>query len=154
VPAAQLPAFVDDVLEFANRAAFPETGESGKIYVALDTNLTYRWSGSTYVEISQSLALGETETTAYRGDRGKIAYDHATDANKLTTAKTSDLYKISTTTEGHIAGATAMTQADFDTNYDIKPTVFVTLARTNRQSSHTRAEIQALVAANYEVIGK
>lgn len=76
VPAAQLPSYVDDVVEYANLASFPGTGESGKIYVALDTLLTYRWSGSAYVEISQSLALGETSTTAYRGDRGKTAYDH------------------------------------------------------------------------------
>ena len=54
VPAAQLPSFVDDVLEFANLAAFPATGETGKIYVALDTNITYRWSGSAYVVISAS----------------------------------------------------------------------------------------------------
>jgi hypothetical protein len=77
VPSSQLPAFVDDVLEFANLASFPVTGETGKIYIALDTNLTYRWSGSIYVEISQSLALGETSSTAYRGDRGKSAYDHS-----------------------------------------------------------------------------
>ncbi len=54
VPAAQLPSYVDDVLEYANLAAFPVTGEAGKIYVALDTNKTYRWSGSAYVEISPS----------------------------------------------------------------------------------------------------
>lgn len=54
VPAAQLPAFVDDVLEAANLAAFPATGSTGIIYVALDTNKTYRWSGSAYVEISPS----------------------------------------------------------------------------------------------------
>ncbi len=77
VPASQLPSFVDDVLEFANLAGFPATGESGKIYVALDTNKTYRWSGSAYIEISASLALGETSSTAYRGDRGKTAYDHS-----------------------------------------------------------------------------
>ena len=45
--------------------------------MAKDTNLTYRWSGSQYVEISASLALGETSSTAYRGDRGKTAYDHS-----------------------------------------------------------------------------
>lgn len=77
VPAAQLPAYVDDVLEYATASAFPVAGEAGKIYVALDTNLTYRWSGSGYVEISASLALGETASTAYRGDRGKTAYDHS-----------------------------------------------------------------------------
>lgn len=51
VPAAQLPAYVDDVLEFANLAGFPATGSTGLIYVALDTNKIYRWSGSAYIEI-------------------------------------------------------------------------------------------------------
>lgn len=77
VPSSQLPSFVDDVIEVANYAALPGTGETGKIYITLDTNLTYRWSGSVYTEISASLALGETSGSAYRGDRGKIAYDHS-----------------------------------------------------------------------------
>lgn len=77
VPASQLPAYVDDVLEAANFAALPGTGTTGIIYVTLDTNITYRWTGSAYVEISASLALGETSGTAYRGDRGKTAYDHS-----------------------------------------------------------------------------
>ncbi len=51
IPSQYLPSYVDDVVEFANLAAFPSTGESGKIYVALDTNLTYRWSGSFYLLI-------------------------------------------------------------------------------------------------------
>ena len=79
VLASQLPSYVDDILEVANYAALPTTGETGKIYVTLDTNLTYRWSGTAYVEISASLALGETSSTAYRGDRGKTAYDHSQD---------------------------------------------------------------------------
>lgn len=70
VPASQLPSYVDDVLEFDTKSSFPTTGESGKIYIAKDTELTYRWSGTIYVEISQSLALGETSTTAYAGDKG------------------------------------------------------------------------------------
>src|SRR5690606_32515834 len=73
----QLPSYVDDVIEVANYASLPVTGESGKIYITVDDNLTYRWSGTTYVLISSSLALGETSSTAYRGDRGKIAYDHS-----------------------------------------------------------------------------
>lgn len=77
VPSSQLPSYVDDVLEYSAKSNFPSTGESGKIYVDTATNLTYRWSGSAYVEISPSLALGETSSTAYRGDRGKIAYDHS-----------------------------------------------------------------------------
>lgn len=71
VPSSQLPSYVDDVLEFTNKAAFPEAGEEGKIYVDKSTNKTYRWSGSAYVEISASLALGETSSTAYAGDKGK-----------------------------------------------------------------------------------
>jgi hypothetical protein len=72
---SQLPSYVDDVLEYTSKSEFPTTGETGKIYVDTTTNLTWRWSGSTYVEISPSLALGETSSTAYRGDRGKVAYD-------------------------------------------------------------------------------
>lgn len=77
VPANQLPSYVDDVLECANLAAFPVTGESGKIYLAVDTNKQYRWSGSTYVITGSDLALGETAATAFRGDQGKTAYDHS-----------------------------------------------------------------------------
>lgn len=54
VPSSQLPGFVDDVVEYADLAAFPATGESGKMYTALDSNKIYRWGGSTYVEISGS----------------------------------------------------------------------------------------------------
>lgn len=54
IPAAYLPSYVDDVLEYANTAAFPATGEAGKIYVARDTNKIYRWSGTAYIEISPS----------------------------------------------------------------------------------------------------
>lgn len=75
VPSSQLPSYVDDVLEYANKAGFPATGESGKIYVAKDTNLTYRWGGTEYVEISPSLALGENESTAYAGNKGKANAD-------------------------------------------------------------------------------
>lgn len=81
VPSNQLPSYVDDVLEYGSKSAFPASGETGKIYIATDTNLSYRWSGSQYVEISPSIALGETSSTAYRGDRGKAAYDHISNTN-------------------------------------------------------------------------
>lgn len=86
VPASQLPGYVDDVQEYANLSAFPAIGESGKIYVAQDTNKTYRWSGSGYVVISDTIALGETSSTAYRGDRGKTAYDHSQNGTVHVTA--------------------------------------------------------------------
>lgn len=55
VPSTQLPSYVDDILEYASLAAFPVTGETGKIYIALDTNKCYRWSGSAYIEVSQGI---------------------------------------------------------------------------------------------------
>ena len=70
IPSSQLPSYVDDVLEYASLSAFPSTGESGKIYVALDTNKTYRWSGTTYVEISPSIVIGTTTGTAFDGGVG------------------------------------------------------------------------------------
>ena len=77
IPSIHLPGGVDDVQEYADLASFPDPGEASIIYVALDTNKVYRWGGSEYVEISASLALGETSSTAHRGDLGKIAYDHS-----------------------------------------------------------------------------
>ena len=108
VPSSQLPSYVDDVLEYANLAAFPVTGTSATIYLALDTNLTYRWGGTSYVEISPSLALGETSSSAYRGDRGKIAYDHSqlTSGNPHNVTKTdvglSNVVNSDTTTTANI----------------------------------------------------
>ena len=54
IPSAQLPSYVDDVLEYTNLVSMPNPGETGKIYTALDSNKIYRWSGSTYIEISAS----------------------------------------------------------------------------------------------------
>ena len=110
VPSSQLPSYVDDVLEYASESAFPATGETGKIYVDLSTNLTYRWSGTAYVEISPSLALGETSSTAYRGDRGADAYAHGV-TNKGS-AFASGLYKITTNAEGHVTAAVAAAKGD------------------------------------------
>ena len=75
VSSTQLPSYVDDVLEFDQLDQLPKPGESGKIYVVTSTNLQYRWSGTDYVEISKSLALGETSSTAYPGDKGKTTTD-------------------------------------------------------------------------------
>lgn len=75
IPSNQLPSYVDDVLEFANLAAFPATGESGKIYVALDTSLIYRWTGTVYLQIpggvglaDSALKLQNARTIAITGD--------------------------------------------------------------------------------------
>ena len=96
VPSAQLPSYVDDVLEYTNKAGFPATGETGKIYVAKDTNLTYRWGGSSYVEISVSLALGETSSTAYAGDKGKALAARLTTAEGNITSNDGDITALQT----------------------------------------------------------
>lgn len=103
VPSSQLPSYVDDVLEYNTLSSFPPTGEDGKIYIAEDTNRQYRWSGSQYVEISPSLALGETSSTAYRGDRGAIAYTHSqtTGNPHNTTAAEVGAVPTSRTVNGH-----------------------------------------------------
>lgn len=141
IPASYLPSFVDDVLEYTAKANFPTSGETGKIYVDTSTNLTYRWSGSGYVEISPSIALGTTSSTAFRGDQGQIAYTHSqatharTDATATAasttngnikingsettvythpsyTAKSSGFYKVTVDALGHVSAVSAVTKAD------------------------------------------
>lgn len=110
IPSENLPSYVDDVVEYNGVSSFPEDGETGKIYVDTATNKTYRWGGSNYVEISASLALGTTSSTAFRGDYGNAAYTHAV-TNKGS-AFGSGLYKITTNSEGHVTAATAVTKTD------------------------------------------
>ena len=98
VPSAQLPSYVDDVLEgyvaedlkkfYKDSAKSSEyTGETGKIYVDMTNNKTYRWSGSTYVVISETLALGTTSATAFPGDKGQVAYNHSQAAHAPSNAE-------------------------------------------------------------------
>ena len=97
VPASQLPSYVDDVIEgYLSSGKFYEesahtteiTGESGKIYMNLgESGKTYRWSGSAFVAIPNGVALGETSSTAFRGDWGKIAYNHSQAAHAPATAE-------------------------------------------------------------------
>ena len=110
IPASQIPGGFDNIEEYDTLKSFPTTGEEGKIYVARDTNLTYRWTGTQYVEISPSLALGETSKTAYRGDRGKIAYEHSQitgDATIHHTHTNKELLDSYTQTEADLANAVA-----------------------------------------------
>lgn len=84
VPASQLPTYVDDVLEGTlvstteftpNEGQQGEVKQSGVVYVDTTTNKSYRWSGSQYVMTGSDLALGETSSTAYAGDKGKQVTD-------------------------------------------------------------------------------
>lgn len=124
IAAANLPSFVDDVLEgyYGSDGVFYKnhddstgkysdayTGEAGKIYVDFNTNKTYRWGGSKYVVVSETIALGETASTAYRGDRGAVAYNHAAAKGS---AFANGLYKITTNAQGHVTAATAVQKSD------------------------------------------
>lgn len=100
IPASQLPSFVGEVLEgrYINPVLIndlngqPYSPESGKIYVDVDSNKTYRWSGMLYVTTGGGgVALGETSETAYRGDRGKIAFEHSQSQGNPHGATTSDI---------------------------------------------------------------
>jgi hypothetical protein len=131
VPASQLPSYVDDVVDVKMGADLKSATladgsnvkpESGKIYVDdlgdSATNKTYRWSGTTYVVISETLALGETSSTAFDGARGKVAYDHSqapharVDATKVESSATNGYIKINGTetlvyAHPSVSGATA-----------------------------------------------
>lgn len=122
IASANLPSFVDDVIEgYLNGGKFYKekktdgtyateiTAESGKIYINLNDSKTYRWSGSAYVVISETIALGETSSTAYRGDRGATAYNHAAAKGS---AFANGLYKITTNAHGHVTTATAVQKSD------------------------------------------
>ena len=85
------------------------TPYGGKIYVNKDNNKTYRWSGSDLVVISETLALGNSSGTAFRGDLGKTAYDHAVAKGSKFA---SGLYKITTNDHGHVTAATAVAKGD------------------------------------------
>ena len=120
VPSSQLPAYVDDVLEYNNRDSFPTTGESGKIYVAKDTNKTYRWSGSVYVVISDTLALGETAGTAYEGSKGKQNADNiaslTTRVGNVETKATTNASAITNITNGTTKVGKATSADKFSSN--------------------------------------
>jgi len=132
VPSSQLPSYVDDVLEFANLASFPVTGEAGKIYVALDTNKTYRWSGSSYIyitsgavdsvnsqtgvvsldtgDISENGNLYYTEArvsanTSVAANTSKVSYTDAAQVSTNTTTSNNALPKSGGTMTGNIATA-------------------------------------------------
>ena len=94
---------------FGTEGAGGVTPESNKIYVDRLKNKCYRWSGSDLVEVSSSLALGTTSSTAFRGDWGNTAYQHAT---KKGAAFSSGLYKITTNDQGHVTAAAAVSKSD------------------------------------------
>ena len=156
IPEANLPSYVDDVLEYNSKSKFPTSGETGKIYVDISTNLTYRWGGSAYVEISPSLALGETSGTAYRGDYGAIAYAHSQKTsgnphgvtksdvglgnveNKSSAEIRNDITKVNVTTA---LGYTPANQTDLNTLSSQIPTKYAGSSSTGGPASSAKGVI-------------
>lgn len=128
VPAAQLPSYVDDVLEYTDVAAFPVSGTAGIIYVALDTNKTYRWSGSAYVEISPSPGSTDSVTEG--------------STNKYFTAARA----IASVITGFVSGAG--TVADTDTILQALQKIVGNLAgKANSSHTHAISDVTGLQTA-------
>ena len=87
VPTSQLPSYVDDVLEYDTKPDFPATGEAGKIYVDKSTNTSWRWSGTTYVQIKGDLVIGTTTGTAADGGVANTHYNNTSNPHSVTKAQ-------------------------------------------------------------------
>lgn len=156
VPSAQLPSYVDDVIEAENKKAFPSAGESGKIYMDKSTGILWRWSGSTYAEISSSLALGTTSSTAYRGDYGNAAYQHSQSAHAPSNAEKNILIGIqkngtdleinSSTRKVNIAVPTKTSELTNDSGYkttDTNTTYTIGVAANNAANGAAKLRLTA-----------
>lgn len=100
VPASELPSYVDDAVEgyYYNGNFYEDsehttviTGETGKIYIDLTANKSYRWTGSVYTRIDECPAFGETQGTIYEGNKGKQNADNIGTMSSLTTTDKSSL---------------------------------------------------------------
>lgn len=122
VPSANLPSYVDDVVECANLAAFPVTGESGKIYIAANTNFIYRWTGSTYVLIGDGTSVdvvGVGAAAFPRYDAAQSLSD-AAKAQLLTNIGAKKSYNMLTKTASY-----ALQLADFKDSIDLYDKVYL-----------------------------
>lgn len=141
VPSTQLPSYVDDVLEFTQLDQLPKPGESGKIYVVTSTNLQYRWSGSDYVEISKSLALGETSSTAYPGDKGKATTDKL---NRIPDKLITDTVNINQSTTEAVLNFITYRQEAQQVGRDTLTITSATISQAGLMSSSDKTKLDGL----------
>lgn len=152
VPASQLPAYVDDVIEKPTKAEFPQPGETGKIYVDISDGKTYRWSGSTYTEISASLALGETNSTAFPGNRGKNLEDAFESLPEkivtelIDTTTTESLVKVNW--KYAVKAGQSYRDSQFPDGVDIP---VATSTNAGAMSAHDKVEFDRVNTANFEL---
>lgn len=141
IPSAQLPSYVDDVIEVDTFSNLPGTGESGKIYIVQDTNLTYRWSGTDYVEISKSLALGETSSTAYPGDKGKATTDKL---NRIPDKLITDTVNVNQSTTEAVLNFTAYRQEAQQVGRNTLTITSATISQAGLMSSSDKTKLDGL----------
>lgn len=141
IPSAQLPSYVDDVIEVDTFNNLPGTGESGKIYIVQDTNLTYRWSGTDYVEISKSLALGETSSTAYPGDKGKATTDKL---NRIPDKLITDTVNVNQSTTEAVLNFTTYRQEAQQVGRNTLTITSATISQAGLMSSSDKTKLDGL----------
>lgn len=141
IPSAQLPSYVDDVIEVDTFSNLPGTGESGKIYIVQDTNLTYRWSGTAYVEISKSLALGETSSTAYPGDKGKATTDKL---NRIPDKLITDTVNVNQSTTEAVLNFTTYRQEAQQAGRNTLTITSATISQAGLMSSSDKTKLDGL----------
>lgn len=141
IPSAQLPSYVDDVIEVDTFSNLPGTGESGKIYIVQDTNLTYRWSGTDYVEISKSLALGETSSTAYSGDKGKATTDKL---NRIPDKLITDTVNVNQSTTEAVLSFTTYKQEAQQVGRNTLTITSATISQAGLMSSSDKTKLDGL----------
>lgn len=141
IPSAQLPSYVDDVIEVDTFSNLPGTGESGKIYIVQDTNLTYRWSGTGYVEISKSLALGETSSTAYPGDKGKATTDKL---NRMPDKLITDTVNVNQSTTEAVLNFTTYRQEAQQVGRNTLTITSATISQAGLMSSSDKTKLDGL----------
>lgn len=141
IPSAQLPSYVDDVIEVDTFSNLPGTGESGKIYIVQDTNLTYRWSGTDYVEISKSLALGETSSTAYSGDKGKATTDKL---NRIPDKLITDIVNVNQSTTEAVLNFTTYRQEAQQIGRNTLTITSATISQAGLMSSSDKTKLNGL----------
>lgn len=153
VASSYLPSYVDDVLEYNTRITFPTTGESGKIYIALDTNKTYRWGGTTYVELSSTVALGETASTAYAGDKGKKNREDINNLKNGLDSLANRLGKVSDKANTNTTAIEELTTEVGNTNTEVN-TINGKISKLNTTIGDVRSSFNNYASAKTPIIDK
>lgn len=154
VPSSQLPAYVDDVLEYDTRSVFPATGEGGKIYVDKSNNTSWRWSGSTYTQIKGDLTIGTTSGTAADGGIANIHYNNTSNPHSVTKAQVGlgNVVNTGDSATPVSGGTTKFTTGGAYTELAKKADKSTTLSGYGITNAYTKTEIDTIIEQSSETI--